>query len=154
MVKVMFVLLALASAGLAQSSSDGSFSVQHFKNANVTFSAAQMREAERLYQSACSIMHYDIPIGGSELHPQFTVIIGAERDEVHGADRKVIRTAAGNEARGKAEIWMTKWDPNVFAQGVVVLAFLDQVLTPDLIVQMGTRAVRYSNTTLNVAQLK
>jgi hypothetical protein len=154
MVKVMFVLLALASASRAQSSSDGSFSVQHFKNANITFSAAQMREAERLYQSACSVVHHDIPIGAGGLHPQFTVIIGAERDEVHGADRKAIRTADGNEAHGKAEIWMTKWDPNVFAQGVVVLAFLDQVLTPDLIVQMGTRAVRNSSATVNVARLK
>ncbi|HWY60104.1 MAG TPA: hypothetical protein VNZ03_36915 [Terriglobales bacterium] len=137
MLKLMFTLFLLASAALAQSSSDGSFSVQHSKHANFSLSPAQMRDAESLYQSACAVVQHDFHSSAGGLHPHFTVIIGADSNAVHG----------------KGEIWMKKWNSLLFAQGVVVLAYYE-ALTADVITQLGNRAVRYSNASVDVADLK
>jgi nitrate reductase alpha subunit len=139
MLKIIITLLVLAPMGLAQSSSDGSFSVHHYKDAKFSFSPAQMREAESLYQSACAVVLHDFPSGSHEVHPRIDVIIGTERNEVHRAV--------------KGEIWMAKWDPIVFAHGVVILAF-DRVLTTDVVQQLTVRTVRYSNASVDVARLK
>jgi hypothetical protein len=66
--------------------------------------------------------------------------LGTDRDEIH------VRAV-------RAEIWMTKWDPLVFAQGVVILAF-DQVLTTDVIKELSIRAVRSSKAAVDVAGLE
>jgi hypothetical protein len=144
MLKVVFTLLVLAAAGLAQSSSDGSFSVRHSKKANFSLSKAQMREAERLYRSACAVVEHDFGRGADQLHPHLTVVVGKNRNEVH---------AEYTEIRVGDEIWMKKWDPSVFVQGVVVLAF-SQMLTIDVIRQLGMRAVRHSNVTEDIAGLR
>jgi len=47
------------------------------------------------------------------------------------------------------EIRMKKWNPAMFAEGGVVLAYHDE-LTTDKIKQLGNRAVRYSNATIDV----
>jgi hypothetical protein len=73
---------------------------------------------------------------------RFTVVIGAERDEVLAR-----RTTQDDE------LWMKKWDPNVFAQGVVLLA-VEQSLTPDVVRLLSRRAVRYSNATVDVSGLQ
>jgi hypothetical protein len=137
----MFIFLVLSSVGLAQSSSDGSFSVRHLKNASYFLKPAQMREAESIYRTACAVVRREFHGGPSELHPHFTVVIGAERNQVY------TRHSPADE------IWMKKWDPMVFAQGVVVLTF-DEMLPPDLIVQLGNRAFRQSNDAVGVAGLK
>jgi hypothetical protein len=141
MFKAMFALLVLCSVGLAQSSSDESFSVHHFKKANYSLKPAQMREAENIYRNVCATVERDFHRAGTELHPRFTVVIGAEANEVHSR-----RTQAD-------EIWMKKWNPMMFAQGVVVLAF-DQMLTRDVIVQLANRAFRQSNATVSVAGIE
>jgi|SRR5271169_959177 len=148
MLKVMFTLLILASAGLAQSSSDGSFSVHHSRQATFSLSPAQMREAESLYRSACAVVQHDFRRGAGQLSPHFTVVVGTDRDEVYG---NMIQ--ATSEVHGNAEIRMKKWNPIIFAQGVAVLAF-DQMLTGDVIRRLGDQAVRYSNATVDVAGLK
>jgi hypothetical protein len=132
--------------GLAQSSSDGSFSVRHAKHTKFSLKPAQMRQAESLYQSACTVVRRDFNKGMEELHPRFTVVIGADRNEVRGMFH-------GIQISGKAEIWMKKWNPMIFAQGVVVLAF-DQILTPDVIAQLGSRVIHLSNAEVNVADLE
>ncbi len=143
MLKLMFTLLILASAGLAQSSSDGSFSVHHSKHANFSLSPAQMREAESLYQNACAAVQHEFHGGNGELHPHFTVILGKEANQVRTSPMK----------SDTDEIWMTKWDPAVFAEGVVVLAF-DKLLTDVMVTQLSKRAILYSNATLDVAGFK
>jgi hypothetical protein len=143
MLRVLVTLLILASTVLAQSSSDGSFSVRHAKHANFSLSQAQMHEAETLYRSTCKAVqetfHSDV-----ELHPHFTVIIGANRDEVHSGGMKV---------DSGLEIWMKKWNSTVYAQGVVVLAF-QQLLTDDMVKRLERQAIRSSNATVDVAGLK
>jgi len=147
MLKIMFSLLVLASVGLAQSSSDGSFSVHHSKHRDFSLSPAQMREAENLYQSVCTIVEREFHNGTVKLHPQFTVVIGTDRNEVLG------KTVQRRAVPTYDEIRLKKWDPVIFAQGVVVLAF-DQLLTEDGIKQLTARAVRYSDATVDVAGLK
>jgi hypothetical protein len=90
-----------------------------------------MREAERLYQSACAVVRHEFQ-SDVELHPHFTVVIGTERDELN-----CTRTERG-------EIRMKKWDPIKFTQRNVILAF-EQMLTPDAIVQLGNRVIRQYN---------
>jgi hypothetical protein len=137
MLKSTFTLLILVSAAMAQSSSDGSFSVHHSKHAKFSLSRAQMLEAESLYQSACVVVQQDFRVSTGVVHPRFTVVIGAETNEVHNME----------------EIRMKKWNPSMFAEGVVILAYHEE-LTADKIKQLGNRAVRYSNATVDVAGLK
>jgi hypothetical protein len=147
MLKLIVTLLALASASLAQSSSDRSFLVMHSKQPDFSLSTVQMREAESLYKSACEVVQREFHAGSGALHPRFKVIIGADTDEVYGV------MSASKNLDGAVQIRMKKWNPMSFAQGVVVIAF-DQMLRTDLISQLGSRAVRYSGATLDVAGLK
>lgn len=138
--RILFMLF-VSCAGLAQSSSDGSFSVRHFKNANYSFPPAQMREAESIYRNVCTLVQREFRRGAVELHPHFTVIIGTGRNEVHS------RRMQGEE------IWMKKWDPITFAEGVVVLSF-DEMLTHDVIAQLSNKGLLLSSAAVNVADLK
>jgi hypothetical protein len=83
------------------------------------------------------LVHQDFHSSPSIVHPHFTVVLGAESNEVHNME----------------EIRMKKWNPAMFAEGGVVLAYHDE-LTTDKIKQLGNRAVRYSNATIDVAGLK
>jgi len=147
MLKLIVTLLALASASLAQSSSDKSFVVMHSKQPDFSLSAAQMQEAESLYKSACEVVQREFHAGSGALHPRFTVIIGADTDEVYGV------MSESKNLDGAIQIRMKKWNPISFTQGVVVIAF-DQMLRTALIDQLATRAVRHSGATLDAAGLK
>ena len=134
--KILPALIFYAAVSFAQSSSDGTFVVQNLKKSGSLLTAAQIRQAEKLYQSACAVVKRDFH-GTTDLRPRFTVIIGTDHNEVHGT----------------SEIWLKQWNPALFTEGVVVLAF-EQVLTPDGIKQMGEEAVRYTDATINVADLR
>jgi hypothetical protein len=136
MLKALVTTFLMVSLCIAQSSSDGSFSVRHITKPGVALTPAQMHEAEKLYRNACAVVKRDFH-GRKELRPQFAVILGAEQDEVHG----------------RSEIWLRKWNPAMFTQGVVVVAF-DQVLTADMVKQLAIRAVQYSDATVDVAEIK
>ena len=133
------MLLALSLPALAQTSTDGSFLVRHAKKANFSLSREQMHAAETIYRNACAVVQRDFLTGSGEVQIHFTVVIGAERNEV------LSRRSAQDD-----EIWLKKWDTNLFAQGVVLLA-VDQRLTPDVIALLGQRAIRYSNATVDVS---
>jgi hypothetical protein len=141
MLKLGFALLLLSSVALAQSSSDGSFTVRHFKDADFSLKPSEMQEAESIYRSVCEVVQREYHPSSVGVHPHFTVVIGTKADEVHSHRLEL------------AEIWMTKWDPVVFTQGAVIIAF-DQMLTRDLISQMGKRALRQSSAVVNVSGLK
>jgi hypothetical protein len=148
MFKIMLTVLILASAGLAQSSSDGSFSVHHAKRVNFSLTPAQMREAESLYQSACLVVQHDFLTGVGDFYPpHFTVVIGTESNEVRG------HIVYASKDHSQPEIWLKKWNPMVFAEGVVVLAF-DQLLTENKVAQLRNRAIRYSRAAVDVSNLK
>jgi hypothetical protein len=140
--KTLLILFVLSSHGLAQTSSDGSFSVRHLKKPNFSLNKEQMRDAETIYRNACAVVQRDFLSAAGELHLHFTVVIGADQNQV--LSRRLTQDD---------EIWMKRWDPNVFAQGVVLLA-VDQSLTPDVVKRLGKRAVRYSNATVDVSGFK
>jgi hypothetical protein len=146
MLKLIATLLVLASASLAQSSSDGSFSVHHSKHEKFSLSSAKMREAESLYRSACEVVQHEFGSSSGELHPHFRVVIGAKRNEVD-------LTSRNNQLSGTIEIRLKKWNPMMFAEGVVVVAF-KTMLTIDMIKQLSSRAVSYSGVTVDVAESK
>ena len=130
------VSICLVPACVAQSSSDGFFTVRHAKKPGFALSAAQMRQAEKLYQSACAVVQRDFR-GAGELHPRFTLVVGAERNAVYGRN----------------EVWLKEWNPAIFTEGVIVLAF-DQVLTGAMTTQMARRALQYANAAIDVNDLK
>ena len=136
MLKAIAALLFLASACVGQSSADRFFVVRNIKQSGDLLTPAQMSEAERLYLNACAVVQRDFH-GNGELRPRFTVLLGMERNEVHG----------------KTEIWLQRWSQSIFTEGVVVLAF-DQVLTEDVIKQLGRQAVQRAAATVDLVELK
>ena len=136
MLKAVVTFFLLVSTSLAQSSSDGRFAVRHVTKSGSSLTPAQMHEAEKIYENTCAVVQRDFH-SSTELRPRFTIILGAQRNEVHG----------------NTEIWLTKWSPAMFAEGVVVVAF-HQVLTNDVIKQLAKRAVEYGDATVDVAELK
>ena len=61
MVKTIFTLLLLVSAGLAQTSSDGPFSVHHSEDMDLFLRADQMREAESFYSEVAASARSAVP---------------------------------------------------------------------------------------------
>jgi hypothetical protein len=147
MLKLIAILLVLTSASLAQSSSDGSFSVHHSKHKKFSLGSAKMREAESLYRSACEVVQHEYGGSSGGLHPHFRVVIGAKRNEVEAV------TSPNHQLEGMIEIRLKKWNPMVFAEGVIVVAF-EEMLTIDMIQQLGSRAVRDSGAAADVAGYK
>jgi hypothetical protein len=136
MLKAIAALLFLASTCIAQSSADGFFVVRNIKKSGALLTPAQLREAEKLYQSACAVVQRDFH-GNAELRPRFNVLLGTDQNEVHG----------------RTEIWLKQWSQTMFTEGVVVLAF-DQVLTGDAIKQLGKHAAERATATVDLAELK
>ena len=93
-------------------------------------------EVNRLYLSACSAVEREF---GGTLHvrPRLTLILGADRNEVHFDSR---------------EIHLTKWDPYLFAQGVVIFAFEDLMPT-DKRMQVARRALNWADSTVEVTAI-
>lgn len=93
-------------------------------------------DAERIYVSACSAVERKFRVG-RPLRPQLTLVIGADENSAYW------------EAR---EIRLTKWDPYMFAQGVVIFAFED--LLPDgEKMAVARRAISWANSTVDAKAL-
>lgn len=93
-------------------------------------------EAQRVYFSACAVVREEF----HEVHlikPTVTLVLGAERDET---------------VRDPQEIRLTKWNPYLFAQGVVTFAF-QNLLPLDRKLMMTTRAVSQADATVAVQRL-
>lgn len=96
----------------------------------------QEAEVQKLYLSACAIVR-------QEFHDQYldnpavTLVIGADKDEMFPQER---------------EIRLVRWNPYLFAQGVVMLAFQD-LLPLQRKLNMSTRAVSQADATIAVQQL-
>lgn len=136
MLKVIVTAMFLVTSCLGQSSSGGFFVVRHIKKSEFSLTPAQMREAEKLYISICAVVQREYP-GSGELRPRFTVLLGADRDEVYS----------------QTEIWLRQWNSGLFAQGVAVLAF-NQLLTTDLVRKLAKRGIQQSNAMVDVTDLK
>jgi hypothetical protein len=66
--------------------------------------------------------------------PRVKLVLGANKNVVLWAER---------------EMWLTRWDRYLFAQGVVMLAFAD-LLTRDRKIAMTKRAVNWAGSTVEI----
>src|SRR5260370_23493619 len=93
-------------------------------------------EVQKVYNSACAVVQREF--GGSRtLRPKVKLILGADKNTVSLDQR---------------EIKLMKWNPYLFAQGVVMLAFED-LMPLQQRVAMTKRAMIWADSTLDVKQL-
>lgn len=64
-------------------------------------------EAQKIYVSACRTVELEYGAGRS-IRPRVSLLLGADQDSVDW---------------GRGEIRLRDWDPNLFAQGVITLAY-------------------------------
>jgi len=126
-VKFAVSVLALAVACLAQ----GGLTIDNKHREKVATS-----EAEKIYSSACSVVQREFEIKRPP-HPKVKLVLGASKNGVLFDER---------------EIWLTRWDRYLFAQGVVVLAF-DDLMTGDRKIAMTRRAVNWADSTVGIERL-
>ena len=93
----------------------------------------QADEVDKLYLSACQAVQMEFG-EGRVVRPQITLILGAERNEA------VIV---------KRELRLVKWDPYLFAEGVVIFAFED-LTTLHTRLLVARRAVNLADSTIEV----
>ena len=90
-------------------------------------------DAEKIYVSACSAVEREFRIN-RPLRPQVTLVVGADKNGAYWAAK---------------EIRLTKWDPYLFAQGVVVFAF-EELLPQGERMAVAKRAVTWADSTMEV----
>ena len=90
-------------------------------------------EADKLYLSACSAVQREFG-GTRSIRPQITLLLGADRDEAVLDSR---------------EIRLIKWNPDLFAQGVVLFAFED-LMPLDQRLAVARRAVNWAGSTIEI----
>ena len=102
---------------------------------NVSNKKWQSAEATKVYLSSCAVVQREFGIG-HELRPGVTLVVGAEKDILEFNRR---------------EIRLTKWDPYLFAQGVVMLAFEDLLPKKELLT-VAKRAVNWAGSTIDARE--
>jgi hypothetical protein len=97
-------------------------------------------EATRIYDSACDLLARTIrPEKPPHLRPRFRLVLGAESDQFV------------NEG-GLTEIHLKSWNPEKFAEGVVVVGVRD-VLRADELARVVHQSVSLAAATINVHEL-
>ena len=97
-------------------------------------------EASRIYESACDLLARTIrPEKPPVLRPKFRLVLGAESDQFV------------NEG-GVTEVHLKSWNPEKFAEGVVVVAVRD-VLRADDLARVVHQSVSLAASTVNVHEL-
>ena len=93
-------------------------------------------EPQKIYASACAVVQREF--GGTHpVMPRVILVLGADKNETK-IDQRQIR--------------LTKWDPGLFAQGVVILASSDLML--DRRISLAKRALTWADATVDVKELK
>lgn len=125
----LFSLMLLITAGCF---AQDQFAVQNKRNQKWPSA-----EARKIYASSCAVVQQEF--GGNQLpQPQLTLVLGAD-DNAVSFDRREIR--------------LTKWDPYLFAQGVVMLAFEDR-LSNEVKISLTKRAVNWADATVDISDMK
>jgi hypothetical protein len=98
-------------------------------------------EAGRIYMWACDLLARSIrPEKPPQLHPKFRLVLGTDDDEF-------VRDSAATE------IHLKTWNPEKFAQGVVVVALRELVPRTDL-ARLAHQSVSLAGATLDVSPLR
>jgi hypothetical protein len=94
-------------------------------------------EAEKIYLSACSVIQREF--GANRVpRPHVTLIVGAD---------------ANNADWDRHEVKLIKWDPYLFAQGVVIFAF-EELMPTELRLAVAKRAVTWADSTVEVSNFR
>ena len=94
-------------------------------------------EARKIYASSCAAVQQEF--GAKQApKPQLTLILGADRNSV-SFDRR--------------EISLTKWNPYLFAEGVIMLAFEDR-LSYEQRILLTKRALNWAESTVDIGDMK
>jgi hypothetical protein len=93
-------------------------------------------DAQNIYLSACAAVRREFGVSPGA-SPRMTLVLGAQKDEA------VWQTH---------EIRLRKWNRDLFAQGVVLLAF-DDIMTSERRLRMAKRALNWADSTVDAAQL-
>lgn len=97
-------------------------------------------QAARIYTWACDLLARSIrPEKPPQLHPKFVLVLGADGDEY-------VRDTT------TTEIHLKNWNPEKFAQGVVVVALRDLVHAQDL-AKLAHQSVSLADSTIDVREL-
>jgi hypothetical protein len=135
----MFLLMGTASNGAAQSGvaqAATPFGVSNPKNKKWP-----VDEATRIYFSACERVSRTIrPMDPPHLHPSFVLVLGAQNNETL-RDGKI------------SEVRLKSWDPEAFAQAVVILA-AREILSPDDMLHLSHDALTYARASVSVSDLR
>lgn len=146
------LLFTTASALMARAQEPiapaGDSSIDAVTSSNVPFEVANPKhkkwpetEAGRIYTSACDLLARSIhPEHPPQLRPKFRLVLGADSDEF-------VRDGA------VAELHLKFWDPEKFAQGVVVVALRELVSRPDL-ARIARQSVTLAGSTVDVSNLR
>jgi len=98
-------------------------------------------EAGRIYTSACDLVARSVrPDKPPHLEPRFRLVLGAD-------DNEFVRDGPVSEIRLKS------WNPEKFAEGVVVVAIRD-VLPTDELAKIAHQSVVLADSTLDVRELR
>jgi len=98
-------------------------------------------EAERIYTSACDLLARSVrPEHPPQLRPKFRLVLGADHDEF-------VRDGSIEELHLKS------WDPEKFAQGVVVVALREVVPQPDL-ARLARLSVTLAGSTVTISDVR
>ena len=94
-------------------------------------------EAQSIYLSACATVQQQYKQSRPP-SPKVTLVLGADRNGV---------------LLTKNEVRLRKWDPYLFAQGVIILAF-DELMPAQEKLAMARRAVNWAGATVSLQQLQ
>ena len=93
-------------------------------------------EVDKIYSSACAAVQREFG-GDHSVRPRVALILGSDKNSVNFDAGQVL---------------LVKWDRDLFAQGVVVLAFED-LMTLERRVRIAKRAVNWTDATVEVAKM-
>jgi len=129
------MFLVASICGMAQTPNQSPSNLP-FEVSNPQNKKWQPSEARRIYNSACQLLARTIrPDKPPELHPQFTLVLGAENDEF-------VRDGA------HVEVHLKTWQPEIFAQAVVAIAVRD-LLQGDELQKVAHQSVLLANSTID-----
>ncbi len=98
-------------------------------------------EAGRIYASACDLLARTVrPENPPQLHPKLLLVLGADQDEY-------LRDGGVNEIRLKS------WNPEMFAEAVV-LGAVREVLRTDDLKRVAHESVSLADATVSSSELK
>ena len=131
LVRFAFASIALLTLGSAQSTL-AQATTQEALVIQAKSGQKPPKDAEKVYLSACLAVEREFR-SSSAIRPRVTLILGAAENTAYWTTR---------------EIRLTKWSPELFAQGVVMFAFED--LMPDeKRSDVARRAVRWADSTVD-----